>query len=265
MKLNEEINDISADIEWMTQEYIKPLMDSILLWPKTNIINSSVADMTKLKSELLRKAYELNPIEIQFTTSAMSPFYSTQNKIIVVNPSPSAMGLFAESGSIETCVSFMPDRIAKAFRREFEPERVELSLVHELAHWLDDTLHNNHVFNSASTYDKHAQIGKELEYIKKRNAHWGGEYNYSEVEREAQIQSIAHYKGKIGDKLYNKMSFDDMLNNNGGIGFFTNESDKKDKHSHKWKKELLKRMSREGLLGDNMRFYESFAEWIHNK
>lgn len=150
----------------------------------------------------------------------------------------------------------------KAYRYGFTLERIHSSIAHELAHWLSDTMHNNHI---GLPYQKSRIKKKDTESLEKSREKFYKVINmeYSHVEIDAVIHAIKQAKENFTDAEWNKMEFKDLctiystlyaiispvLQSGEGLDYLEN-----------YLIRLTKRMHREHLLGTNMEYWQVFTE-----
>lgn len=129
------------------------------------------------------------------------------------------------------------------FLIEFTPEKMKSSIHHEIAHWHDDTKNNRHLLKSIN---KAKETGNGKKYFRKNEP----DINLTKVELEAQIHNIYQLYLNNKDK-WDELKFDDLLEMLPTLT--TLRSIMKNLNQFdRWKKMLLKRMAREGILGKNM-------------
>ena len=123
-------------------------------------------------------------------------------------------------------------------------ERFFQSLSHELTHFLDDSLHNNQIYS---------KIKKSAKDISLSTAYNSKDINLSYMEINAQINAIKNLKA-IYYKQWDTLSIFDMIKKDSSlVGLYRHFSDEFGKQQAvDWVKKLIKRMSRENLLGKRM-------------
>mgnify|MGYP000110725046 CR=1 FL=1 len=130
-----------------------------------------------------------------------------------------------------------PDLKTNLKKEQFE-EKIKGSIHHELAHWLDDTLHNFHI-----TKRVEKQMQKNTRDLKNIPV------NVTNFEIEAQMHNIKQLYNKYSD-IWDNLTFIDMINKSPSLISVYNSTPKTFKDG--WLKKLKTRMYREGLLGKNM-------------
>ena len=203
-----------------------------------DIISLSTANLSSLKA---RKAHKLNPMLI-ITTHENE--YNPGNNFISIALGKGALQLIKDEGSFEKAIEFLknmgvPEQVQK-FKRDLTPSRVKGSIYHELSHWLDDTFHNNHLRDKISRAP--ASDGKSLSQ---------GEANVglTKYEINAQIHSIKQLKRDYAAK-WDLLSFQDLINLHTSLMQISQNLS--DTDLIRWKRMILSRMAREGLVGNQM-------------
>jgi len=160
--------------------------------------------------------------------------YSPHSKIIDLNIDSQAWNIATQFHGVKEASMNVGDK-RELFLTEFEPYRIKGSIHHELNHWIDDSLHNKHI-------EQHVDrsIGKGI----------SPQDNQGPIERNSQIHNIVQLKRHLKGE-WDTLSFEKMVSSLPGLGGFSNELSPA--QYNKWKRNLLNRMAREGLLGAGMR------------
>jgi hypothetical protein len=171
----------------------------------------------------------------------------------------------------------------KLFLNEFNPFKIKASIAHEISHWIrnSETEHIDKLFTSfKNIVDKTPTVNKNIA-ISKAAASKVPDVVGSDMELDAYVHGIAKIKSDIGDSAYNKLTLADLYSTYNGLttlmdkyrdwynnpaGYIIRKYSKmpasfdpaetRDEISKLWKewqRRLVNRLSREDLLGDNMR------------
>ena len=242
--LNESLTNVEDDVNMIYDTYFR---EPINVAMKTRIITPSMFDMKMTDTSILKnpmcvKANEINPCEIRI--NFMNNYYNPFDHIISIALGSAALRHVENFNcNIDKAIEDLMDipNQAIAFKNEFSEARIKGSIHHELTHWLDDTLNNNHIKNHLTAAQKKAEEdqGSNLSY-KPINVH--------HIERQAQIHNIKQLYNQNKD-IWNTLSFDEMIKMAPSLSFVKNLPYN---IKAKWIKDMKMRMYREGLLGKEM-------------
>jgi len=126
--------------------------------------------------------------------------------------------------------------------KEFTEERIKGSIHHELAHWIDDTMHNQHIKKYVDNNIEKNAAGEALPYNKTT-------VNAIPMERQAQIHNIKQLHNKYKD-IWDTLSFNDMIELSNTLK--ATMTSLPAELRKQWIKDTKMRMYREGLLGIKM-------------
>lgn len=215
------------------------------MFSKEHIIDSS-----ELTSELSIKSHKLNPCKIyinhKFPNSYGHNFYSPKNSKIPIDRNNSTIGISIHKEAINIILYDYNGSIFKAnmdipnILDEFESYKIRGSIRHELAHWYDDTLHNNHI-------TKMFTRNKSPKDIKKQDT---GNINATPFEIHAIMQNIYEASQEL-KYLWEDLTFDELVEMLPSLR--TIKSNMNHKEYIKWKKTVKRKMYKGGILGKNMR------------
>ena len=238
------------------------------IWFKN--LNSS-----ELPSETAKKAHTINPVTIRCGISFYeSPEYLPYSNKINIYIHGDYFRYFYEEIPKE---NFNQDFFKRYMSYINSPSQLKGTIYHELSHWIRDSLNNRHI-------KKH--LGKVLPdkikptdyppeiYAKKvqKIFDMGKPDSYmTNVEIDAIIHDIIQKKRDTEPDRWNEMTMTDLIEEIGVINSTYKRVSKKYKEyidgngvqvKPSWKKDwakefvkmLLKRMSREGLVGNNMKY-----------
>jgi hypothetical protein len=242
--LSEKLTDVDTDVDMLYDKYFKEDIDTI---ERTGLVTVNMFEKFETNTSILTspdsiKCHELNPCIIKINVS--NNYYQPNNKIISIGVSKNAYNFVIDyaDGNIESAAEAIKysqgEHQRKAFIKEFTEARVKGSIHHELAHWIDDTLNNQHL---------KARINKAME---RNTRDLGGiPVDATKMEIQGQIHNVKQLYNKYKD-IWDKISFQDMLELSPPLYSINNRFTGETKV--KWRKELKLRMNREGLLGKNM-------------
>lgn len=239
--LNEKLTDVEVDVDAIYDKYFKNGVDEIARTNRLtkNIFSKHEIKTSSLVSEDAVKANELNPCDIFINYG--SNFYRPSDSLISIGYSKGAFDFIMDNGNgdIGEALTYLDDKNQKlSLIKEFTEERIKGSIHHELVHWIDDTLHNRHITK---------RIGKALQQ-KTRDIN-GIPVNATKMEIQAQIHNIKQLYNKYKDS-WNKITFDQMLDLSPSLKFIYKNLPSQFKNE--WRRNIKRRMAREGLLGKNM-------------
>ena len=239
--ISEKLTDVDTDVDILYQKYFKILVDAANSGEELipSLFNQYTIDTSRLISPEAVKANKLNPCEIiingsygnayQPKTNSIHIGYGGLYKSFVSNYLPATLDSMAESsGSYNS------------FKKEFTEVKIKGSIHHELAHWIDDTFNNKHIRKRT---DRDEERGA-------KKFSWEDRY-LSNFEMQAIIHNVHQLKKQTSDESWNNMSFDDLIIS---LPSLMNIRDKFSRNGYNtFKKLLLSRMNREGMLGNNMK------------
>jgi hypothetical protein len=238
--LVERLMDIDDDVDLIYDKYFKEYYDNMEKTGKMtyDMFKLDETDTSILKSPLCIEAHKLNPCVIRINNG--SNYYDPEEKIISVSFSNAAKNFVFSSanGNINHAINLLDDSQKKSLSREFKESTIKGSIHHELVHWLDDTMHNYHIKN---------RIKKQI-LLKTRDLK-GIPVNASKMELQSQIHNIKQLKRKHED-VWDDLSFDDMISLSPSLTIINKSLI--DPYKSKWRIDIIKRMNRENLLGNNM-------------
>ncbi len=186
---------------------------------------------------------------ITVTLDKKGNFYNSALSTIQLTLNVNAINFLKQYKTIDKAIIDITPSSMNSFKNEFTQVKIKGSIYHELSHWLDDTLHNKHITNLHKKAEEMYVFGnksKALSMLKLGDENVGSTY----YEINAQIHSIKQLK-RIYKKVWDTLSFDDMLQLDGGIKAVYDALSYTD--LKKWKKKILLRLHREKLLGKLMK------------
>jgi hypothetical protein len=243
-QLFEKIADVNEDVDFLYNTYFKDGIDYI---QKTDTIDKTlfkkgVISSSELVSPLSIKAHNVSPIEIYINDENIKPYtnhYSPYKNIINLCLNSNAVMHLMDYKTIQDAANHLDNIQKKQFLKEFDESRIKGTIHHELAHWIDDALHNSNIKMKLSNRKE-----KGVDITSKN-------INFTDMELHAQIHNIVQLKRKYGD-IWNNITFEEMIELSPILMDikYSTRTDYEDKQ--KWVFRLKKRMAREGLLGKRM-------------
>lgn len=247
--LTESLYDINDDVDLIYNKYFSNLVKDV----NGNRWNGEVTPQTTttaiLSSDLAKKANELNPCRILINSPNQGNYYEPGTKTISICIPEIVFTLLNQNNrnkrTTSQKVSSIPTRpndpyLGNQFSNEVTPAIVKGSINHELTHWIDDTLNNRHLTNKI----KKAQQSGHTQLFPGRNV------NSHYMEIQSQIHNVLQLKREYADG-WDNLTFLQMISNSGPLHNVYKSLDGAEKVQ--WTRQLKLRMSREGLLGKNMR------------
>ncbi len=239
--LSEKLTDVDDDVNLLYERYFEFDVNKL---EQTGIITDDMFINTKINTSILEsresvETHNINPCTIIINTG--SNYYKPHGSVISLSVNGNAKDYIKnEAGGDykEAIIALHNPHQRLTLSREFSEERIKGSIHHELAHWIDDTMHNKHITK---------RIDKAME-LKSRD--FGGvSINATKMEIQAQIHNIKQLHNKYSD-IWDTLTFYDMLKYSPSIIAVYNSL--KGDIKTNWIRDLKTRMHRENLLGKNM-------------
>lgn len=242
--LNEKLTNIDDDVNLIYDEYFREAVEEFEETKRVtrDLFRAGEADTSMFKDPESVEANAINPCEI--FVNKMPNHYDPNAKRISVSVNQQAINFMIEAadGYLSRAQAKLPYDQAEALEKEFKEERIKGSIHHELAHWIDDTMHNQHIKKFVDrNIEKHA-AGEPIPYNKTT-------VNATPMERQAQIHNIKQLHNKYKD-IWDTLTFEEMIKLSTALTatMTTLSSDLK----KQWIRDTKMRMYREGLLGAKM-------------
>lgn len=271
--ITEALIDVNAqDINKIYAPYVKPFKEIQAAWDKLTkgkitelswhelskwqlekqfreIINKyetgkplKVFDSSMLTSKLAKEAHDVNPIKIFTYLIGDGNMYT---------PSQSTIYISLEAGiyyAMSNNLSGIPFHQIHMLKNETLDIRIKSTIRHELTHWIDDSIHNFYITKALKGAGQVKQAGGDWQkHIQKTL--WNGETDayLGSHEINAYTNQIAELKRRLGAAKYNKLTWRDL------ITYIPSIDGSNNRLGAPFRRKLFTRMSREGLLGPNMR------------
>lgn len=229
LKDNEELNPLSTPMR-----KIKRKLDG------AGYYNIFETDSSIFNSKQAKKAHELNPVTIYLGITRTGNSYDPRRKIVSISLNKAVANLILGGNSL----SDIPANQRKAFQNEVEEARIKASAAHEISHWINDSLHNQHI---EKTVKKAVEAGNKQIFARGHFDIYQADY-----EIDALIHGIKQIKRK-NRRNWNNVSFEDLLSLYPGLSSVDRRLREAPAEHKKWTRLLKTRMAREGLLNDNMK------------
>jgi hypothetical protein len=192
-----------------------------------------------LKSKECVESNEVNSCIIKINN--FNNFYNPSARTIGISVNDNALGYVINNhkGDLESAImDLYPVSQRNSLRDEFTSDKIKGSIHHELAHWIDDTKHNQHIKKRVM---KASELGmRDL---------GGIPVNSTKMEIQGQIHNVKQLYNKYKD-IWDTITFDELKQYSPTISSVYNQL--KGEFRVKWLRDLKTRMAREGLLGKKM-------------
>jgi len=211
-----------------------------------------------LVSPICKQAHEIKKVTIQVYDSCQNYYNSKGSKIAIGFTSLSEKiteqwyNCFPQIQQRSTFFPVILSIILESFNLSptdeayikslFTERFMKTTIYHELSHWLSDTLHNNHLTKGVDQAIK--KKGSVSQHYKT------SDMIFSKIEMDAYINGLAYLKKLIGQKEWDIYKFNTIFSIYPALQTIIHDSNKN--AIVMFKKNLYKRMHREGLLGKNM-------------
>lgn len=233
--LLESVYNVDDDVDFIYNNFFKKDIDEFnkgnLDTPfKSRMLNSSI-----FESSLMREAHKINPVIIDINNRYKYNGYNYIHKILYFGINFDALEFIKQHGGLENAMRLTNN--PESLKSEFNEYKIKGSIRHELIHYLDDTF--------TDLFDKR-KIFKGKPFPKDKDIY------ADKFEVNATIGNIIEIKRNLDNSEWNKLSFDDLINKSPTLINIKNRLIKSNQYN-KWKKDILKRMARENLLGNRMK------------
>jgi len=237
--VTEKLTDIDDDVDLIYNMYFKNDIEEIQNTgvARTTMFKSDKTNTSILKSKECVEADYKNRCEILINHGIN--YYNPFKKIISISINKNALNvIFNNNGNLIDAINYLPDEQKKMFKTEFTEEKIKGSIHHELTHWIDDTMHNEHIKNKISKANEFGNYNPDSDSM-----------ITSKIEIQGQIHNIKQLYNKYKD-IWDKLTFKEMIELSSSLTSIYNKLDYDMKKQ--WLRDIKIRMDREGLLGKNM-------------
>jgi 8-oxo-dGTP pyrophosphatase MutT (NUDIX family) len=240
--LTEKLANVDEDVNMLYDLYFKDDIDEI---QRTGIITKEMFQKTETNTSILKteesvKAHEMNPCKIKVNLRPNA--YNPVEKWISISVNPNALNFVLSdfNGDIQKGNEYLKgDDNHNRLPIEFTEHRIKGGIHHELAHWIDDTLNNEHLNKMIVKRNERTKPVKNPVPI-----------NATTIEIQGIIHNIKQFYNLHKD-TYDNLTLSDLFKNIPSLNVVLKQL--KSPFLEKWLKDLVVRMNREGLLGKNMR------------
>ena len=223
-------------------------------------------DTSILKSEDAKKANAINLVPIYFgifNSSAYGIHKETEKGVIVVTLNFHAIKILLTNPGLnkENSKFRLNDKTYKNIWNSLSETRIKNSIYHELSHWASDSIHNRYMLD----------LVKKSKELDDRDILKLGQkdINMTHFEIDGQIHEIKNIKNTLNDEDWNTLTLPQLFIMEPSLGqiaqdiYFGEDNDEEDVESlNIWLKFLIKRMNREGLLGEKMHTFPKISELL---
>lgn len=261
MIITEALTDIDDVVDLIYDTYFKSTVDAIrndryndklVVEYEVRKENFQRQIVNKLKRDSkFTRAWALEPVDFIINDSKGN--YYKQNSHISLGLNPKAIDLIRSKRlNPEQTLDGVKRLIDNQFTKwmsDISEGKVKGSINHEIAHYIDDVLNNNHLRRRNAVFSQSNLTTKDrMRYTK------GFKDIYlSDFEIEAQIHNVYQLK-RANRARWNSLTFDEMVELDPSLSGTRDRLKFSDKREFElWKKKMLTRMAREGLVGDWMR------------
>jgi len=242
--LNEKLTNIDDDVNLIYDEYFREGVEEFEETKRMtrNLFTPGEGDTSMLKDPESIEANAINPCTIY--VNKMVNHYDPNAKIVSVSANIQAIDFLIEAadGYLVRAQKKLPYDQADSLAKEFTEERIKGSIHHELAHWIDDTMHNQHIKKFVDRNIEKHKAGEPIPYNKTT-------VNAIPMERQAQIHNIKQLHNKYKD-IWDTLTFSDMMALSNALT--ATMTSLPAPLRAQWIKDTKMRMYREGLLGVKM-------------
>jgi hypothetical protein len=248
--LLEKLYSINRDVDYIYRILLKKTIDAIQdgtwngRYPRGIIIKSS-----ELKTNQAKQAHAINPINIGYNSQSGNNYIPSLHKInISINPNAMMFLKLEDPINLKHSAKMVGDGRKTQFLNDFSEQNMKGSIYHELTHWIDDSLHSSSLAklsNRGGAYPVGSKKRNKIMYQGNKSV----DTTYFEV--NAQVHDLKQMKRSMGDRRWDELTWKDILQLDGSFAALAHDT-KQTGEYEKWKKMILKRLAREGLLGKNM-------------
>lgn len=246
-QLFEKTFDLDDDVNYIWDNYFSKLVEDYKKNPSEHYHKKNKfyeISSSELPSTLSQQATHINPIKIIIGKNDNA--YNPNEKVIYLNIGSGFINHLA-SGGINSELYKQTIKDYPGIVYELEEHSLKTSIYHELSHWVDDSLNNAHI---KALIDSGAKKYKD----KTGNIDYIMFQYYSPHEINAIIHAIKALKNKHTEQQWNNLTFIELLKQKAQYYHLMAKVMKKGKNMYdRWLKKFFGRLSREGLLGNNMK------------
>lgn len=233
-----------------SKKFLEPLDTYYSIIGKTgNMFEYVSSDM--LTSEDCKNAHKLNPIYIFGGTFNSDSYYSynsiaNNRKYILISLDRDIIQeLIDTKYNYPLIYSRLSNQDVRMVKSLINEKYIKAMISHELSHWLNDTLHNNHISKLLTLSVKN----RNRDILKLKNV----SVDLTHFEIDAQIHAIKQIKSSFKEKDWNSLTLYNIFTIYPSLfSIYEDVSQYGKTVVHIWLKNLVSRMIRENLLGRSM-------------
>jgi len=200
-------------------------------------------DSSQLKNRNSKQAHKINPVKIRIGSYPTGSYYDIKNKIIQISIHSGALDLVLKNkGDVDNLKGFLGKQFDR-FLSEFSIPAFKGTIIHELTHWIDDSLHNNHMEN------KFAMAAERGEFGSIKGKH--NDVNHTEFEVNSQIHAMKVIRRELGKREFDKLNWETFFKTK--ASFVSNFNNfRNEEEFNTFIKSFVSRLHREKLLPKGM-------------
>jgi predicted XRE-type DNA-binding protein len=200
-----------------------------------------VFSSSDLKSELARKAHAVNPITIYVFLTANGNYYNPLKHIIYLSLDTNI------ANAMENILDSIPVNQLAMLKSETTDLRMKTTIMHEIAHWLDNSLHNFYMSKAFSRAADVADRGRNGAQVITKSLYRGESDPYlSPMEVTAMVNQVAELKRRLPKKKWDQLTWVDLMHLIPSLHFADRRL------GAEFRKRMISRMSREHLVGASL-------------
>lgn len=269
--LTESVSNIGKDVDFLYKAAGLDVFDGVLrredpreierfFSAKSGFIKGGPwyhTDSGVLKTKAAQQAHEIAPVSIHIGMIRSGSGYipvrplgasgrgnidiSINDSVVGAVQRELANSRFYKNSVVDRLKNSMGGRYNR-FARELDAPNMKGIIAHELAHWIDDALHNRHIAKAVT-----AVMDKKAPLPFAHSVPGGSQHP---VEIEAQVHAMREIKRSLGKRAFDKITWKDVYAYKPSIGLML----KTDRAGYMpFMKRFIKRLHREGLLGKGLR------------
>ena len=254
--LNEKLLEVDDDVDRIYDKYFKEIIDDIQNKEYENrnqflnhidrmkakvSLDTLIKEGTIQSPELITLNDRHKGVMFTFNYRDKGGYYNPSKRTVDISIDKMFARVFINSDYNMDDIVEMTGRPETRLYLEniLTAKRIKGTIHHEIAHLYDDVNHNKHI--DRWLYDRAKNKHNEVERPT----------NLTPFEIEGIIHTISQFKKDMND--WNTLTFEEVIERIPSLMGIKHEYANNQRAWEKWKKLVLKRMAREGLLGDNMR------------
>lgn len=259
-QLFEATLNINSAVDYIYKEAFKSFIDEIQNYKKGRAVNKKKLRLptvefspklliSKLHSPNIKKVIQDNPVTIKAGVFTKGSYYDTINKVIYISFNMEAYNRLGQNVGLRKyneIFNGIPPHLHRNFEQELSGAKIKSTIAHEISHWVRDTQHDKHITRMVDRAKENPSKRKRI-----LNRGTGDDY-LTDYEMDALIHGMEQIKRAYPQEEWDTFTLADVFELDPSamsllLGF-------KGRQRDQFMKLIIKRMSREGLLGKNMSF-----------